>query len=488
MTTRNSQLSTQNSKLPTRNSYLNPSMLPFPFCPGCGHHTILKALDRALVSLQWDPRTVVIVTDIGCVGLSDRYFHTNAFHGLHGRSITYATGIKLANPDLHVLVLIGDGGCGIGGNHLINAARRNVGITVLVANNFNFGMTGGQHSVLTPHGAITSTTRAGNPEQPLDLCATVGVCGAGFVARSTVFDKGLPDLIAQALQHDGFALVDIWELCTAYFSPSNRFTKKDMFELLEYGGWATGVLTQNDRPEYARACRQRREEREGKEEREGRTWPILEPRFAANLETRLKVMIAGAAGGKVRSTGHLLAGGAILSGLYATQRDDYPVTVMSGHSVCQVILDTVPIGYTGIARPDVLILVAEEGCAQAGPRLAAMTPHDRAYIAQDLLVAGSSDPSAQSDGDGDPSERVRRRLDRSPLRTGAQVIPLDFERVPSNFRVTRRNRAILALGAVLRREGWYPLAAIEAAVKETQREDIATSNLVALQASAHLLG
>jgi len=485
MTTRNSQLSTQNSKLPTRNSYLNPSMLPFPFCPGCGHHTTLKALDRALVSLQWDPHTVVIVTDIGCVGLSDRYFHTNAFHGLHGRSITYATGIKLANPDLHVLVLIGDGGCGIGGNHLINAARRNVGITVLVANNFNFGMTGGQHSVLTPHGATTSTTRAGNPEQPLDLCATVGVCGAGFVARSTVFDKGLPDLIAQALRHDGFALIDIWELCTAYFSPNNRFTKKDMFELLEYGGWATGVLAQNDRPEYARTCRQRRE---GDEEREGRTWPILEPRFAANLEKRLNVMIAGAAGGKVRSAGHLLARGAILSGLYATQRDDYPVTVMSGHSVCQIILDTVPIGYTGITRPDALILVAEEGRAQAGPRLAAMTPHDRAYIAQDLLVAGSSDPSAQSDGDGDPNEHVRRRLDRSPLQTRAQVIPLDFERVPSNFRVTRRNRAILALGAVLRREGWYPLAAIEAAVKETQREDIAASNLVALQASAHLLG
>jgi Pyruvate/2-oxoacid:ferredoxin oxidoreductase gamma subunit len=116
-----------------------------------------------------------------------------------------------------------------------------------------------------------------------------------------------------------------------------------------------------------------------------------------------------------------------------------------------------------------------------------MTLHDRAYIARDLLVAGSSDPSAQSDGDGDgdPSEHVRHR---SPLQTGAQVIPLDFERVPSNFRVTRRNRAVLALGAVLRREGWYPLAAMEAAVKETQREDIAASNLVALQASAHLLG
>jgi pyruvate/2-oxoacid:ferredoxin oxidoreductase beta subunit len=446
-------------------------MLPFPFCPGCGHHTILKALDQALVARQWDPHAVVIVTDIGCVGLSDRYFNTNAFHGLHGRSITYATGIKLANPDLHVVVLIGDGGCGIGGNHLINAARRNVGLTVLVANNFNFGMTGGEHSVLTPHGAITSTTRTGNPERPLDLCATVGVCGAGFVARSTVFDKALPDLIEQALQHDGFALIDIWELCTAYFSPNNRFTKKDMFELLEYGGWATGVLAQNDRPEYASACRQRTRKEEEKPTGNGRTWPtrhLLDPRFAANLQKRLKVVIAGAAGGKVRSTGHLLGRGAALSGLYATQRDDYPVTVMTGHSVCQVILDTAPIGYTGITRPDVLILVAGEGWAKAIPRLAAMTPQDRAYVAQDLLSA-ESDPR---------------------LLTQAQVILLDFDRdelVRSNFRVTRRNRALLALAAILRREGWYSLEAIETAVKETQRQDIAASNLAALKASVHLL-
>jgi len=435
-------------------TYLNESMLPFPFCPGCGHGTILKALDRALVALQWDPKSVVIVTDIGCVGLSDRYFNTNAFHGLHGRSITYATGIVLADPDLHVIVLIGDGGCGIGGNHLVNAARRNVGVTVLVANNFNFGMTGGEHSVLTPHGAITSTTRMGNLERPLDLCATVNVCGAGFVARSTVFDRELSDLIARALGHDGFALVDIWELCTAYFSPNNRFKKSDMMELLEYGGWATGILAQNDRPEYARTYHQQVAKQTGQATDRGY---LLDPRFTARLDRRLKVVIAGAAGGRVRSTGHLLGRGAVLSGLYATQRDDYPVTVMTGHSVCEMILDTAPIGYTGIARPDVLILVAEEGRAKAMPRLAAMTPEARAYVAADLL----------------------------PVKTQAQIIPLDFKRL--DFGLTRRNRAILALGAVLRREGWYPYEAIETAVRETRREEIAASNLATLEASARLL-
>ena len=445
----------------TIDTYLDPAALPFSFCPGCGHHAVLKALDRALVAKQWDPHSVVVVTDIGCIGLSDRYFCTNAFHGLHGRSVTYATGIKLANPDLHVVVLVGDGGCGIGGNHLLNAARRNVGITVLVANNFNFGMTGGEHSVLTPQGAITSTTRLGNPERPLDVCATVNVCGAGFVARSTQFDDELPALIERALGHEGFALLDIWELCTAYYVPNNQFRKRDMMELLEYGGWATGVLAENNRPEYAHDY-QRRIRAIQRENEAPQPRPSLEPRFEAAISSRFKIVIAGAAGGKVRSTGHALGRGAVLSGLYVTQRDDYPVTVSTGHSVCEVILDSAPIGYTGITRPDVLVLVTEEGRAVAAGRLAAMTPRDRAYVGQELLQDGP------------------------PIETRAQVIPLDWNQV-KGVRVTKRNRALLAIGAVLGREGIYPLQAIEAAIRETQAPKIAEENLDALRAGKGLL-
>jgi Pyruvate/2-oxoacid:ferredoxin oxidoreductase gamma subunit len=294
----------------------------------------------------------------------------------------------------------------------------------------------------------------GNMERPLDLCATVNVCGAGFVARSTVFDANLSTLIASALQHDGFALVDIWELCTAYFAPNNKFGKSDMMELLEYGGWATGVLAENDRPEYARTYRQQAAKEEAKAPDTGH--PLV-PHYRADLPRRVQVLIAGAAGGKVRSTGHLLGRGAVLSGLYATQRDDYPVTVMTGHSVCEVILDTAPVGYTGIARPDVLALIAEEGRAKAAPRLAAMTPEDRAYVAQDLL----------------------------PVETRAQVIPLQFADL--DYRVRKSNRAILALGTALRREGWYPFEALEDAVRTTQRPEIAEANLAALNASAQLL-
>ena len=225
----------------------------YPFCPGCGHGLILDALDRALTRLQLDPTQVVLVSDIGCQGLGDQYFAVNAFHGLHGRSIAYATGIKLANPELKVIVLMGDGGAGIGGAHLLSAARRNIGLTVLVFNNFNFGMTGGEHSATTPEGGVTATTRGGNLERPLDLCATVAVNGAGLAWRGTAFDRDLPDIIADAICSESFALLDIWELCTAYYVANNTWSRKSLVESREALGLPDGVVHREARPEFAHA-------------------------------------------------------------------------------------------------------------------------------------------------------------------------------------------------------------------------------------------
>ncbi len=436
-------------------SYRDPEKKPYPFCPGCGHGLILNHLDAALVRLQLDPRQVVIVSDIGCVGLSDQYFHTNAFHGLHGRSVTYATGIKLANPDLKVIVLMGDGGCGIGGHHLINAARRNVGVTVIVFNNLNFGMTGGEHSVTTPHGAITATTRRGNLERPLDVCASVVVNGAGFVARKTSFDRDLPELLAEAIAFDGFALVDVWELCTAYFVPNNKFSKKALEASLEELGFATGVLHREERPEFSRAYRQATADQRGEPALPLRA---LDPTsYTSTVTRRYRVVIAGAAGQRVRSTARAFGLGAALSGLHVTQRDDYPVTVMSGHLVSEVILSPDEIGYPGVRRPDVMVVVAPEGLEKVRHHLAAMTEEQTVFVASNLL----------------------------PLETCARLVKLDVDRPP--VRVTRREWAMMAVAAMVEATGLYPVEALRQAIREEQRPGVAEANLRLVDAGVQWL-
>ena len=438
----------------TLDTYLDASTLPYPFCPGCGHRLVLDRLNEALVTLGLDPHRLVMISDIGCVGLSDRFFITNAFHGLHGRAVTYGSGIKLANPDLKVIVLMGDGGCGIGGHHLIHAARRNIGLTVLVFNNLNFGMTGGQHSVTTPRGAITATTRGGHLEQPLDICATVQVNGASFVARKTAFDKDLSDVIAQAIAHEGFSLMDIWELCTAYFVPHNAFSKKALEATLEDLGYQTGVLHRGDREEYSRACRAAHASQRG---RPALPPQPLETRYSSAVTARLPCIVAGSAGGRVRSTARALGMGAVLSGLWATQRDDYPITVMSGHSVSEVIMSPRPIHYTGISRPDMMVVLSREGLARVRHHLARMTEGGVVYIHAAL----------------------------SPVETRARTVVLDFDR--ADVRVTRGNVALLGVAAVLRHAGLYPLEAFQEAIRLGQRPEIAEENLALVEASGGVI-
>lgn len=355
---------------------------PYPFCPGCGHHSILDHLAAALESLRLDPNKVVLVSDIGCSGLSDQYFSTSAFHGLHGRSLTYATGIKLARPDLTVIVVMGDGGTGIGGAHLLNAARRNIGLTVLVFNNFNFGMTGGQHSTTTPPGAITSTTPGGNLERPLDICATVAANGAGYVWRGTSFDPDLSERIADAVRAECFALLDIWELCTAYYVPKNKASKKTLAELLEQLELKSGLLHRAEHPEYAAAYRAATRSLLGTPRSGPRP---VRPAFRSALERPFRMIVAGSAGGKVRSAARLAGDAALLSGLWATQRDDYPITVKTGHSVAELVWSPREIHYTGITRPDALIVLSRDGLLKVGASLAAMEAGDRVFTLPDLV-------------------------------------------------------------------------------------------------------
>jgi 2-oxoglutarate ferredoxin oxidoreductase subunit beta len=423
----------------------------YPFCPGCGHRLILNSLDLALVKLQLDPRQMVLVSDIGCQGLGDQFFGVNAFHGLHGRSIAYATGIKLANPDLKVIVLIGDGGTGIGGAHLLSAARRNVGLTVLVFDNFNFGMTGGQHSVTTPPGGITATTPTGNLERPLDLCATVAINGAGFAWRGTAFEKELPDVIADAIQAESFALLDVWELCTAYYVPNNEFSRKTLIATREALKMRAGLLHRDARPEYARSVREAGVGQAGKPALRPAPLPVL---FSSPLDREFRLVIAGSAGGKVRSTTRMLGEAALLAGLWAAQQDDYPVTVQSGHSISELILSPREVFFTGAARPDALVLVTEDGRRSAISHLRGLTPESWLFVTPEF--AG--------------------------LETPAHKVVLDPE--TAGIRRNKRNLALLMAATALRQLRLYPIEALEAAIRRGQRNSIIEESLEVLAKSA----
>ena len=183
-------------------SLLNTGRPPI-FCPGCSHERITRALDRAFQNMGLSGEQIVIVTDIGCSGLFDTFFHTHAFHGLHGRALTYAAGLKMARPELNVIVTMGDGGLGIGGAHILSACRRNLDLTLLILNNFNFGMTGGQFSVTTPSEAQVGSGFLNRLESPMDVCRVVSSAGAAYVRRCSSYAKDLAEEIENAVRFEG---------------------------------------------------------------------------------------------------------------------------------------------------------------------------------------------------------------------------------------------------------------------------------------------
>ena len=193
------------------------------FCPGCGDGMVLEHFIRALDDLATagavDPKKVVVVGGIGCSGWIPTYLRLDALHTLHGRAIAVATGIKLANPDLNVIVFGGDGdNLSIGGNHFIHAARRNIDVKVVMINNSLYGMTGGQVSPTTPLNTITHTTPYGNMESPFDGCKLAEAAGATFIARwTTAHPYQIISTLKKMIIHKGFSYVEIISQCPIYF-------------------------------------------------------------------------------------------------------------------------------------------------------------------------------------------------------------------------------------------------------------------------------
>jgi 2-oxoglutarate ferredoxin oxidoreductase subunit beta len=197
---------------------------PHVWCPGCGIGIMLGALIRAIDHIGYGKDEIVLVSGIGCSGRLPVYVDFNTLHTTHGRALTFATGVKLANPSLKVIVIMGDGDAvAIGGNHFIHAARRNIDLTAIILNNSVYGMTGGQYSPTTPYGMKSTTTVYNNIEQDFKISELAVTAGAVFVGRGTVYHARLLDsLIEQALLKKGFSLVEVISHCHTQYGRQNR--------------------------------------------------------------------------------------------------------------------------------------------------------------------------------------------------------------------------------------------------------------------------
>lgn len=225
---------TGSSKHPL-DSVLRTERIPHIWCSGCGIGTAFSASLIALQTSGLDLTKTAVVSGIGCSGRGAGYVKLDSYHTTHGRAIPFATGMKLANPELTVVVFSGDGDLfAIGGNHFMHAARRNVDLTVICVNNFNYGMTGGQAAATTPSMAKTTTTPLGNPEPPFNLPLLAYASGATYVARWTmIHTRDLTKSIEEALQRRGFSFIEVLAPCPTGYGRRNRQKPIDSLRIFQ---------------------------------------------------------------------------------------------------------------------------------------------------------------------------------------------------------------------------------------------------------------
>jgi 2-oxoglutarate ferredoxin oxidoreductase subunit beta len=249
---------------------------PNVWCAGCGIGIVMGAIIRAVDELNLDKNDIAMISGIGCTGRMPVYVDFNTMHTTHGRALAFATGLKLVQPGMKVLAVMGDGDAlAIGGNHFIHAARRNIAITAIVVNNATYGMTGGQYSPTTPEGARAATAPYGHIEPPFRISELAVAAGAAYVARSTVYHvTELQRQIAQAIEKDGFSVVEAISYCHTTIGRLNRWgTAPDMMGRLKEdsisvrqaegksdeelaGKIIRGVLVDQDRPSYTKLYQQ----------------------------------------------------------------------------------------------------------------------------------------------------------------------------------------------------------------------------------------
>ncbi|MTI67796.1 MAG: 2-oxoacid:ferredoxin oxidoreductase subunit beta [Firmicutes bacterium] len=214
--------------------YFRMDKLPHIWCPGCGHGILMRSVIQAIDNLGLNKDKVCVVSGIGCSSRAPGYLDFNTLHTTHGRALAFATGIKMANPDLHVIVVTGDGdSAAIGGNHLIHAARRNIDITTVVFNNNIYGMTGGQYSPTTPTGDKGTTAPYGNIDKNFDLCKLAKGAGSTYTGRATAYHANLiTKLVQKGIENKGFSFIEALSVCPTYYGRKNK--KGDASDMMKH--------------------------------------------------------------------------------------------------------------------------------------------------------------------------------------------------------------------------------------------------------------
>lgn len=323
-----------------------------PFCQGCGHGIIVKSVSKALMGLDYTEKDVIIVSDIGCSGLVDPLFNTHTIHGLHGRAPALGVGVSLGldDPKKKVVVILGDGGVTIGLQHILEAARRNIDLTLVVMNNLLYGMTGGQISGLSTQ-KYKEQRNFDVDVPPFDIVKLAHASGAAFSARATSI-KTYDEVLREAFSTQGFSIVELSSLCTSY-----AFKKLgDLMEVVEEAD-----VYYNTRVPVRAATKETISLLEGLEE--------IIVGFDSQIKKRVGVVMAGSAGGGVQSAAKFLASSGMRSGFFATMKGEYPVTVGTGFSIAEIILSRDPVNYTGLEEPEVFIVVSEDGWNKVQARL-----------------------------------------------------------------------------------------------------------------------
>ncbi|MFC1545701.1 thiamine pyrophosphate-dependent enzyme, partial [Gemmatimonadota bacterium] len=316
------------------------------------HTSVVRCLQEAMARTG-SPHEMVLVTDIGCVGMADRLFTCHTVHGLHGRSPALGTGIAMSSPPhVKVVVLMGDGGAAIGLQHIMEAARLNVDMTLVVCDNQNYGMTGGQHSAYTCLGVTTPTTPDGAGQAPFRLCELVAPLGVRR-ARVLANERGLTDSLEAALAHRGFSLVETMNYCPSYSGKFNPETLKPnvMKAFFEEQGLTFGVF-----PAETAVAPFRFEPgpQPGKSE-------LIARQLRHQVDGSVRILLAGSAGEGVQSAAEVFARAAMRAGLEVAIRGEYPVTVGKGFSAVFLLLSSEPILSPAGESQDVALVCSADG-------------------------------------------------------------------------------------------------------------------------------